>query len=252
MKKVVTLLFVIALMAGSTQSFAQCTPNATQNIFLIPDTAADFAPAFTYMPYVQVLYVAVPTDTVIFGMPATFDSIVVTNITGLPSSITYTTSPSNGHLMAGTPACLQFSGTPTAAEIGTYNLTINTLVAGNMPIMGDTIMAMPVTGYTIKVLDSSSFGIYHPSDRIDFEVFQNSPNPFGAQTEIAYQSCGNEKVTIEIFDILGNCVYNETMVSKRGYNSLLISGSTYKPGIYMYRVSNEKVTFSRRMLVSNR
>lgn len=252
MKRVLTFILVLLVSGASVQTFAQCTPNGSQNIFLIPDTATDFAPAFTYMVYEDVLYIAPPTDTVVFGLPATFDSIVLVGIDGLPPSITFNPNPANGHFMAGASSCIQFTGTPTLAEIGNYPLVINTLLTGNITLIGDTTIAVQFQGYSIKVLDSSSYGIYHPNARLDFTVYQNSPNPFGELTEIAFQSQGNEQVTIEILDILGHQVYFETVEAKNGYNSIRISGSTYKPGVYMYRVSNGKVTFSRRMLVSSR
>jgi hypothetical protein len=252
MKRVITLIVGIFLVGASLESYSQCIPDTAQHVFLIPDTAADFSPAYTYMPYVQVLYIAVPLDTAIFGLPATFDSIVLVGVDGLPASITFEPSPANGVFQAEGKGCIQFSGMPTFAEIGTYDLTINTMITGTVSFIGDTTIAVQFLGYTIKVLDSASYGIHHPQERIDFSVYQNSPNPFGELTEIAFQSSGNENVSIQIFDILGHQVFAENVVSKIGYNSVFISGSTYKPGVYMYRVSNGKLTFSRRMLVSNR
>jgi hypothetical protein len=249
MKKLLTLIVALLATGFTYTASAQCTTNHNTSVFLVPDTATDFSTAYTYTPYEQVLYIAVPRDTTVFSLPATFDSIVLVSITGLPSTITYTMNPANGIFKADSFACIQFTGTPTNADIGTHNLVINTLITGNVTLFGDTTLPIALNGYSIKVLDSASNGIHPATAKTDFKVFQNSPNPFGNETEIAFQSPGSENITIDIFDMNGSLVYHQEMISKKGYNSLVINGSTYKPGIYTYRVANGTFSFSKRMLV---
>lgn len=244
MKKVFTLVSIIMLLAISIRSNAQCTPNTSQTAFLVPDTATNFAPAFTFMPYEQVLYIAVPTDTTVVGIPATIDSLVLIDVTGAPASISYSANPAGLVFPGGSHACIQFTGTPTQAEIGSYPLTINSKVYTSLTPTG---MSVPLYGYTIKVLDSASYGIYHPDHHYEFSVFQNSPNPFNDITEIAFQSPGKEKITVQVYNICGQLLFSKTLVSVQGYNAVLFDGTEYPEGLYIYKVSNGELTVSKRM-----
>jgi hypothetical protein len=252
MKKTLTLVLIALLIGVSANSFAQCTPHPVQNIFMIPDTATDFQPAFTYMAYDQVLYISVPTDTTVYGIPVTIDSIVIVGIDSLPSTINYSINPVSGIIQSGATACIDFTGTPSNADIGTHSLTINTMVTGTVIILGDTTLAIPIAGYKIVVYDSASFGIFHPEPRYQFSVYQNSPNPFSDLTEIAFTSPGNEKVMVNVYDILGDKVFEKNIVSQKGYNSVYFSAADYKPGLYIYKVTNGDITFSRRMSIIGR
>ena len=246
MKKSILFVFVLVL-AFSVRSFAQCTPNPAQNDFMVPDSVTDFAPAFTYMAYDDVLYFSVPTDTLVFGMPASIDSVTFVGIDGLPASISYSPFPANGVMLGGTKGCVALTGTPTSAEIGTYNLTINTIIAGTLGILGDTMLAVPIPGYSLKVLDSSSYGIYHYEPHFQFSVFQNSPNPFIGKTEIAFTSPGKENIKVEVFDLLGKCVFEMQMISSQGFNSVIFDATGLKAGVYVYKVTNGELVFSQKM-----
>jgi len=253
MRKIITLVSIMVLCSVTLNTYAQCTPDITQNAFLVPDTATDFDPAFTYMAYEQTLYIALPTDTTFLGFATTIDSITITGITGLPPSITYAINPASGIIHGGDFGCIQFSGTPIAAEIGTYPIVINSLLKARVIMLGiDTTIAIPMEGYSVKVLDSSSFGIYHPNNHFEFSVFQNSPNPFNGLTEIAFQSPGNEEITVEVYDVTGNMVFFKSLFSVQGYNSVLFEGNKYQAGVYIYKVSNGLFTVSKRMtLIGN-
>lgn len=247
MKKVSTLLFFVLLAFVSFRAQAQCTPNVSQNAFLIPDTATDFAPAFTYTPYEQILYIAVPTDTTVLSLPTTIDSIVVTGVTGLPTSITYTINPTDGVILGGTNACIRFAGTPTAAEIGTYPLVINSLVTAKVGGFLDTTLTVNMEGYTIKVHDSASYGIFYPRSDYKFSVFHNTPNPFSDLTEIAFMSPGKEKIAIDVYDLTGQKIFSKNLISMQGYNSVMFDGSKLPCGIYMYSISNGELTITHKM-----
>lgn len=246
MKRIITLALVVLLGGFSLNSIAQCTPNTSQTAFSVPDTATDFDTAYVNVAYDQVLYIAVPTDTTFMGFPTTIDSVVITGIVGLPTSISYSMNPASGIIHGGEYGCIQFTGTPTAAEIGNHPLMINCTFTATVAGMFDTIVSIPVNGYSIKVVDSSSNGI-HQQEHHAFNVYQNSPNPFSNLTEIAFQSPGKEKITVEVFNISGQLVFSKEMISVQGYNSVVFDGSNFTSGVYVYKVSNGEMTVSKRM-----
>ncbi len=81
----------------------------------------------------------------------------------------------------------------------------------------------------------------------EYRLEQNFPNPFNPTTKIQYQIPFNSKVTLKIYDILGEevtTVVNE--VQDAGYKEVLFNGSNYASGIYIYRITaqNKGNTFT--------
>lgn len=251
MKKVISLFAVIVMLAAANRTFAQCTPNPTQNQFLMPDTLVNFDTAWTLKPYSQVLYIAVPTDTTILGQPVSVDSIVLTGITGLPTGFTFTSNPANGIYHPGSKACIQFSGTAPASAIGLHKLVINANVSFYSTTFGHLTYPIPWNGYKIWVFDSASIGIQKAEPWYAFSVDQNIPNPFSDKTEITYNSRGNETISLQVFDMLGNKVFEKISVSARGSNSVYLGAAGFEPGMYFYRVSNGNSTYTRRMIITD-
>jgi hypothetical protein len=250
MKKTILLLAIAAAIFSSKGLHAQCTPNALQNIFLIPDTATDFAPAFTYVPYSDVLYIKVPKDTVIYIFPATIDSIVVQDIAGLPASLTYNCNPASCSFYALTSGCIQISGTPTAAEIGNYPLTISADVTGNAGFLGDTTVNLPVTGYRIRVIDSAYMGIADGMYDLAFRVQQNAPNPAVTSTEISFSLSAPANISFELRDITGKLVRSRSFYAPRGINTLVLDVSDVVPGLYFYTLNNGEKSLGKKMLIT--
>lgn len=88
----------------------------------------------------------------------------------------------------------------------------------------------------------------------DFNLGQNYPNPFNPNTKINYSLGVKGKVDLTVFDILGNEVttlVNE--VQESGNYSVEFSASTgniYLPsGVYYYRLSTEKFSDTRSMIL---
>jgi Secretion system C-terminal sorting domain len=72
----------------------------------------------------------------------------------------------------------------------------------------------------------------------EYKLEQNFPNPFNPATRIEYQLPVNSKVTLKIYDILGEEV--TTLVNKEqdaGYKEVTFNGSRYASGVYIYRLT---------------
>ncbi|HSD62690.1 MAG TPA: T9SS type A sorting domain-containing protein [Ignavibacteriaceae bacterium] len=72
----------------------------------------------------------------------------------------------------------------------------------------------------------------------EYRLEQNFPNPFNPTTKIQYQLPFNSKVTLKVYDILGeevSTLVNE--VQDAGYKEILFNGSNYSSGIYIYRIT---------------
>ncbi len=94
------------------------------------------------------------------------------------------------------------------------------------------------------------------SDRISsFNLSQNYPNPFNPSTVIRYQLAGNSKVSLKIYNLLGQEV--RTLINtfqNAGEHSVIWDGRNHlghaaSSGIYIYRLKAGSFMQSRKMLL---
>jgi hypothetical protein len=71
-----------------------------------------------------------------------------------------------------------------------------------------------------------------------FELFQNYPNPFNPRTEISYQTSEPGRVTLKVYNVLGQEV--ATLVDAdqpAGAHRVEWNAGTFASGVYVYRLS---------------
>jgi len=241
MRKIITLLSFIFL---SSYSFAQCVPDITITTpGFYPDSAAGLPHAVVGIPYSTDIQVLSPSTIQGFSV----DSVVLDSIAGLPSGFLYSCTPANCQFQPLVNGCLLITGPAfSASAVGSsYPLNIHVrayLHIGPFPI--DTPQV--VSFYSIVVDQNSGIGLLTKSD---FDVSQNYPNPFYDRTNVSFSSIGNEQISLMIYDMLGTLIYTEKFVSQAGVNNTSLEAVDFAPGIYMYALSNGKVTITRRMTV---
>jgi serine protease AprX len=79
---------------------------------------------------------------------------------------------------------------------------------------------------------------------------QSFPNPFNAQTMIAYDLSEASEVTIEIFDVLGQKV--TTLIhefQQAGYHQVTWNAESQPSGMYFYRIEVDSFVETKRMLL---
>lgn len=112
------------------------------------------------------------------------------------------------------------------------------------PRSGSTVTRTTLAYDTISVASSTSIGnrLNMPAD---FVLNQNYPNPFNPSTMISYQIPAEGRVSVVIYDVLGNEVselFNGT--ANAGYNAIVWNatngaGMKAASGMYLYRVTAE-------------
>ncbi|MGB8321233.1 MAG: T9SS type A sorting domain-containing protein [Ignavibacteriaceae bacterium] len=91
-----------------------------------------------------------------------------------------------------------------------------------------------ITGEGINL--KKSFIINYTAPK-EYALSQNFPNPFNPTTTIRYDLPIDSKVTIKIYDILGNEV--KTLVDQNqsaGYKEIRFNGASLASGVYIYRM----------------
>ncbi len=84
----------------------------------------------------------------------------------------------------------------------------------------------------------------------NFSLSQNYPNPFNPSTIINYQLAINSRVTLKIYDALGNEI--ETLVNEKqnaGSYSVDFNAASLPSGIYFYKLVTEKFSETKKMIL---
>lgn len=189
---------------------AQCTPDP-QFIQpgVYPDSATGMSIGTVGVPYDELITIVVPYDTTImvgpFPFTMVFDSIVVTDWQGLPSSLSYacydagnTTSPLDQCAFEGnTNGCIAITGTPVLADVGSHQqiITTQTYTTPDSPL-GEPTETI-VDYYYIQIVPGTT-GIYG----LTTSKFLLYPNP--ANEMITLNGLNNIDVeSIEVYDANG-------------------------------------------------
>lgn len=239
MKKLLLLASIAFLSVA--QANAQCTPDPQYTEpGIYPDSATGFASGCANQAYTQLITNVVPVDTcavIIPGFPCTtlaFDSIVITNFTGLPSSLSYACNTTLGgcSFAGGLTGCAIISGTPTPADIGVHNLVITVDVyVGGIPTPSST---QDIDWYFIEILDCG-VGL----DEVDPSALELYPNP--AETVINLNNVNVDQLTIT--NINGQVIQ---VVNTNGAQSLEVNIAELASGVYFVNKGNETIRFVKK------
>jgi hypothetical protein len=100
--------------------------------------------------------------------------------------------------------------------------------------------------YRLKQVDFNGSNEYSPIVNVvvsapnEFSLSQNYPNPFNPSTKIDFSIAVDSKVTLKVFNMLGQQVAllaNEDL--KAGLHSLDFDASGFNSGIYFYTLKTE-------------
>ena len=141
---------------------------------------------------------------------------------------------------------------PQGATGATTSYQVNFNFTSNLkPALGDTLKIMtikPITSNDVFRFTANKDYILSVKDRLaltGFQLYQNFPNPFNPSTVISYQLAVNSKVSLKIYDILGNEM--ATLVNEEqpvGYysvkfdaaNNHQLTTNTLSSGVYFYQL----------------
>jgi len=144
--------------------------------------------------------------------------------------------------------CILVDGTPT--DTGFYQLEIHVEVFIDGGILGiidageqvdDTSLSITVKDATVSIVENTQ----------TFAILGAQPNPFYGQTYIKYYSPYKEEVSLIVYDLLGNKIYDETMISRKGINKFNFTGIKLAKGIYCYSITAHNKTYTKRMIKTN-
>jgi hypothetical protein len=241
-KRILFLSFLSAIFV--VKSYSQCTPDPNCTTPVCPDTIDNLDTAYANSMYEQVITLNVPPDTNLNSIYATVDSVIFSNIHGLPTNLSYACNASNCVLLGGNKYCIKISGIPVISDTGLHNLTFQGIAYGTA-LGSPATIPYPITGFRIYVANASSI-----KEKVDLiSKVSNVPNPFSNSTEVFFSSKIGGKADFLVYNLLGRNVHAETIQVNPGQNSFLFEADKLPSGIYMYslRINNSVVT--KRMII---
>lgn len=244
-----TLLSLGLIFIGLAQANAQCTPNPsyiTGNFGVYPDTITDFIPGAEGVFYSDTIHLLIPISAQDIDptLPAaTIDSVQLVSVAGIPPGLAIDCNSQTSGPCTMLPTqigCALMEGTPT--QQGIYPLTIEVL---GYAFGGLISVPYSFTGYQI---DIGGVGIAEVND-VTFSGVRNVPNPFSAGTEIRFDLKKAADVELQVYDLLGQSVYNTSLNAVKGTNAIKFEGDTYEQGIYIYQLSANGTMHTGRMVL---
>ncbi len=88
-----------------------------------------------------------------------------------------------------------------------------------------------------------------PNDENAFIVFQNIPNPWKDQTVIGFNIYSDDKVDLEIRDVNGKIVYQNSTYFNKGYNEWILKKSSLPSGVFSYTLKYKNESKSNKMII---
>ncbi len=87
---------------------------------------------------------------------------------------------------------------------------------------------------SVKLVMSAKSAVEIPKE---YALYQNYPNPFNPTTKIKYDLPIASKVTLKVYNILGQEVATlKDEIEEPGFKSVELNGSTLSSGVYFYRI----------------
>ena len=129
-------------------------------------------------------------------------------------------------------------------------------------MFADKDLAVGTYTYRLKQMDFDGTFEYSPEVEaevgvpMEFELSQNYPNPFNPSTSIKFSLVTDSRVTLRLFDVIGQEV--ATLINNdlaAGYHSTIVDGSNLSSGVYFYRldatgVNGQKYSSVKKMVLT--
>lgn len=100
-------------------------------------------------------------------------------------------------------------------------------------------------GFKVK----ATAGITETLSNNSFDVAQNFPNPFNGESQIVFNVPASGKVIFRVTNLVGKTVKEVNVNANSGMNYINLSSADYAAGVYMYSITFEGTTVTKRMII---
>ncbi len=269
-----SLFTIFCFLLFSVFASGQCTTDVTattwglhpvpsvnlEGLAEVPDLPACIGESYSYT-----FTVVVPSS---FALPTGGNlgvtQATVASVSGLPSGLSYgECDPSSCVIPGGASGCFNIIGTPDASNTpGQFEITITLAVEGTALGISQTInldfppdptfnlFDFPLDPYAITLNAASSCTNSNNDLANEISAIDNNPNPFSETTQISIEALKSGDYDFSVYNLLGEKVASSTYEFQTGTNQIEFDGSNLANGIYVYTISNENGSISKKMMIS--
>lgn len=263
------LLALLFSTAATLLSAQTCTPDqsyadSTAGVYPLPyDSLTNPTGGITECAvvgeYFQFDLTVVINDTLTVGIFSfALDSIIISEVQGLPVGLTYGCVPTNCHYLKNTINCAFIYGTPTSANApGAYDMKIlgSAYVNGSsLPLPLEFPNASIAPGkYTIHLLANagdacSVTGVNDLKNNVNITV---QPNPADGETLIAINSKVSGQFGFQVVDLLGQVVESRQVQLLEGTNQVSFDAGQLANGLYLVVINSENGFVTKKLAVQH-
>jgi len=243
----VIAIAVIGLFAGHGL-YVQCEPDTACKDVLEPGEICPgkLPNATVNVPYDEVITVIPPGEATLEDVTIIIDHIILDSLGNLPEDMSYAANAEQ--LFADSAYCVSITGIPATA--GEYPLSI--YITPWINIGGSIIPYNQFVNDTSVVLTVNEPAGLDPSRSHVFQVLPNIPNPFSEVTRIGFFTPFDDRIELEVYNILGELMHSEMQGVPPGEHYFDFDGRALLPGTYIYRVTNHKEIFTGKFIKARR
>jgi hypothetical protein len=246
MKKYAFLMFIaVGIFINNYHSYPQCAPDAVNCIDTLdpgqicPDSVPD---GFVNESYQVTITVIPPYEQSTQSGPVKIVKIIIDSVGNIPPGLSYQKNAEEFYVDS--IYCILVSGTPTTP--GTYDLRIT--VTPFIEFMGIVVQApAQVDSTSLSITINPTAGIDKFDSNNPFAV-ECIPNPFSDITKIGFYTKDFEIIELRVFNLIGQTVYMESMLSQSGKNYFGFNGQNLDPGTYIYSILSETKKYTQRFI----
>lgn len=207
--------------------------------------------------FFQFDFTVVVGDTLtVGGFSFPLDSVIVSDVEGLPQGISYSCNPTNCHFKKNTIGCAAIYGTPTGSNpVGEYDLTIKGAAYINgsslpLPLEFPNDQLAPGK-YTIHLLGSpndpcNATATNHLEKQVSIRTM---PNPTTGPVTLDIASMTSGSFSLRVVDFQGQTLEVRPVELYQGRNTLSFDGTHLSNGLYLLILQNERGYVSQRVMV---
>lgn len=248
MKKRARIFAILGISVFAVHAaYTQCEPDTAN----CKDTGEPgqicprFLPEVTVnVPYNEVITIIAPDSATVQNLTIGLHHIVVDSVTNLPPGIEYFANAAAFY--PDSAYCVQITGTPTMA--GDFPLSI--YVTAYIDFLGNIVEGgkfVDDTSVVMTVLGTSGLNPYPVNE---FKVLPSVPNPFSDITTLGFYTPYDDRVKLQVFNILGELMHEEMQGAPPGEHHFEFDGTSLLPGTYFYRVTNSSRLYTGKFIKS--
>ncbi len=259
MKRLFYSVLALISFGFSIDSNAQCTPDPTYTDLVTYPPASVLSNDTVWLPpvtgpgYSQTFFLNIPNNINQGTINADITTFKLISLTGLPLGLDKQCNPTNCEFPGGQTGCIEIFGDADNSVVNgaTYILDIQfaaDVIINSIQTTLDNAAINQIIGteYVFAMKTGGTVGVEELGFSSEVSLF---PNPSQGNSILSFDSKSAKDLTVSILDAQGRTINWFNTNTVEGKNSIDINTNGYASGIYQVVLSNNKGSYSTKLVV---